>query len=143
MHAAWLVALSLALAFVSYHLVEAPVRHSRFIARRPLAAVTAALVLMVGVATLGARWGAAAADWALRPDQQRYAAVRGDLPAVYGVAGCDEWYRAARVQVCGFGDAGAARTALVIGDSVTMQWFPAVMETFGKQGWRVLVISPI
>jgi peptidoglycan/LPS O-acetylase OafA/YrhL len=140
-HVAWLVALSLALAFVSYHLVEAPVRHSRFIARRPLAAVTAALVLMVGVATLGARWGAAAADWALRPDQQRYAAVRGDLPAVYGVAGCDEWYRAARVQVCGFGDAGAARTALVIGDSVTMQWFPAVMETFGKQGWRVLVIT--
>lgn len=141
LHAAWLVALSLALAVVSYYVVEAPVRHSRVIARRPLLAVAAALVLMVGVAMLGARWGAAAADWALRPDQQRFAAVRSDLPAVYGVAGCDEWYHSARVQVCGFGDAEAARTALIIGDSVTMQWFPAVMETFGKQDWRVLVIT--
>lgn len=140
-HAAWLVALSLALACVSHYVVEAPVRHSRVIASRPLLAVTAGLVLMVGVAVLGALWQAAAANWALRPDQQRFAAVRSDVPAVYGVPGCDEWYSSARVQVCGFGDAAAAHTALIIGDSVTMQWFPAVMETFGKQGWRVLVIT--
>lgn len=140
-HAAWLVALSLALACVSYHVVEAPVRHSRVIARRPLLALAAGLVLMGGVAVLGAHWQAAAGNWALRPNQQRFAAVRSDLPAVYGVPGCDEWYSSARVQVCGFGDPAAAHTALIIGDSVTMQWFPAVMETFGKQGWRVLVIT--
>lgn len=138
---ALLVAVSLGLAFVSYHLVEAPVRRSRVFIHRPLVTLTLSVALMGATAVLGARWQDAAAGWALLPHQRAYSAVRSDLPALYGVAGCDEWYQSSRVQVCGFGPADAAHTALLIGDSVTMQWFPAAMQAYGRPGWRLLVIT--
>lgn len=140
-HPALLVGVSLGLAFVSYHLIEAPVRRSRVFIRQPLMTLALSVALMGGTAVLGARWQDAAAGWALLPQQQAYSAVRSDLPAVYGMAGCDEWYQSSRVQVCGFGPADAPHTALLIGDSVTMQWFPAAMQAYGKPGWRVLVIT--
>jgi len=140
-HPVLLVGVSLGLAFVSYHLVEAPVRHSRVLSRRPLMTLALSLVLMAATAVLGARWQDEASGWALLPQQQAYSAVRSDLPALYGMAGCDEWFQSSRVQVCGFGPADATHTALLIGDSVTMQWFPAAMQAYGKPGWRVLVIT--
>ena len=135
------VALSLVLALLSYHALEAPLRRSARVARRPLASVLAAAVLMATLVVLGARWQAAAADWALSASQQRFAAVRADLPRVYAVPGCDEWYRSAQLRVCGFGAAEAEHTVLLLGDSVTTQWFPAVEQVYGERGWRVLVMT--
>lgn len=106
-----------------------------------MTSVLAAVVLMTATVVLGARWQAAASDWAQLPSQQPFAAVRADLPHIYAVPGCDEWYRSSRLQVCGFGVAEAEHTVLLIGDSVVMQWFPAVVQTFGQRGWRVLVIT--
>ena len=138
--ALWVV-LSLLLALVSYHALEAPLRRSVWVQRRPLATVLVAVVLMAMVVLLGARWQAAAADWALSAPQQRFAAVRADLPRVYAVPGCDEWYRSARLRVCGFGTVEAEHTVLLLGDSVTTQWFPAVAQVYGERGWRVLVMT--
>jgi peptidoglycan/LPS O-acetylase OafA/YrhL len=136
-----LVGTSLALALLSYYLVELPVRRSALFGRQPLVTVLGAIVLMSAAVMLGARWQAAAADWALSPAQQRYAAVRADLPRLYAEPGCDEWYRSSQVRVCGFGAAQAEHTVVLLGDSVTMQWFPAVMRTYGERGWRVLVVT--
>lgn len=138
---ALLVVISLALAFLSYRLVESPIRHGALLGQRPLLNVLGGVVLMSAAVMLGARWQAAAADWALSPAQQRYAAVRVDLPLLYAEPGCDEWYRSSQVRVCGFGAMQAEHTVVLLGDSVTMQWFPAVMRAYGERGWRVLVVT--
>lgn len=140
-HPALLVLSSLLLAFLSYRLVEAPLRRGALGGARPLASVLGAVVLMATTTLLSARWQGAASDWALSPSQQRFAAVRSDLPRIYAVPGCDEWYRSSLLRVCGFGVAEAQRTVMLMGDSVAMQWFPAIMQTYGQRGWRVLVIT--
>ena len=140
-HPALLVLFSLVLALASYYWVESPLRRSRLIGARPLAGVLGAVVIMLVGVLLGGRWQAAAADWALSPAQQRYAAVRADLPRLYAVPGCDEWFRSSQLRVCGFGSAEGQHTVLLLGDSVTMQWFPAVVKAYGERGWRVLVIT--
>lgn len=140
-HPALLVPISLLLAFVSYRWVESPLRRSKWIGARPLASVLGAVVVMLVAVLSGARWQAAAASWALLPTQQEYAAVRADLPRLYAVPGCDEWYRSSQLRICGFGAVDGQRTVLLLGDSVAMQWFPAVIKAYGERGWRVLVIT--
>jgi peptidoglycan/LPS O-acetylase OafA/YrhL len=140
-HPALLVLSGLLLAFLTSRLVEEPIRRGAPGGAHALTSVLGAVVLMAGTVVLGARWQAAASDWAQLPSQQPFAAVRADLPRLYAVPGCDEWYRSSRLQVCGFGAAEAEHTVLLIGDSVVMQWFPAVVQTFGQRGWRVLVIT--
>lgn len=140
-HPVLLAGVSLGLAFVSHYLVEAPIRHSRVFIRQPLMTLALSAALMGGTAVLGARWQVAASDWALLPQQLAYSAVRSDTPALYAMADCDEEFHSSRVKVCQFGPADATHTALLIGDSVTVQWFPAAMQAYGKPGWRVLAIT--
>lgn len=136
----WVI-LSLALAYLSHRWVESPLRHSRLIAARPLTTVLGSALLMGGTVLLGNLWQSKAVDWMGAPSQQPYVAVRSDLPALYAVPDCDEWYRSAQVRVCAFGNAQGKQTVLLLGDSVTVQWFPAVMRTYAEQGWRVLVLT--
>ncbi len=135
-----LVAISLVIATLSYRFFETPIRRSRKILAKPRMAVFVALAIMALAGSIALRWHNAALARMQSPEQLRYEAARMDAPVIYGMD-CDEWYHSARVQICTFGDESATHTAVAMGDSVALQWFPAYAEIFDKPGWRLLVIT--
>jgi peptidoglycan/LPS O-acetylase OafA/YrhL len=139
-HVAILVLISVALAALSYQLIESPLRRLQALRDRPRATLAGGLVLMA-VALMGAfAWNGLAIRWAQGPDQVRFAEVGDDMPIIYGMK-CDDWYRSARVLACVFGQRDAPHTAILMGDSIAGQWFPAVAMHFKHPGWRVIVLT--
>ena len=140
MQRAMLALLALILAWLSLVTVEQPLRKSTFLARRPVFTGLASLLMMTGAFFAASSWRDKSLDWASLPDQIVYQEVRGSLPVIYGM-GCDDWISSSRLQVCSFGDADAAKTAVLLGDSVAAQWFPALARPLVQQGWRFLVLT--
>lgn len=140
LYRAGLVTLSLLLAILSYVWVESPIRHqSRWVAR-PGVTIWSALALMAGVNVACISWFNAANRWQNSPQQQRYRQAHVDAPIIYSM-GCDDWYHSDRVRICAFGAANAPHTAVLMGDSIGAQWFPALAEIFNRPGWRLLVLT--
>lgn len=139
-HRAMLAMASLALAAVSYALVESPLRRSAWLRKRPRFVLGAGVLAITLVAIASIAWVVTANEWSRSAGQQRYAKIRADLPAIYAM-GCDEWYHSAEVRACLFGREDAPHTAVLMGDSVAGQWFPAVRQHFDKPGWRLVVIT--
>jgi peptidoglycan/LPS O-acetylase OafA/YrhL len=137
---AGLAAIAFVLAVISHALVEAPVRRAAWLRARPRIVLAVGVLTMAGIVLASAAWRDKAEEWSGSPGQLRYTKVRNDAPAIYAM-GCDEWYHSSRVRVCGFGPATAPHTAVLIGDSVAGQWFPAVWRHFDKPGWRLFVIT--
>jgi peptidoglycan/LPS O-acetylase OafA/YrhL len=135
-----LVGLSLGLAFVSYHVVEKRVTASKGWIARPVVAVVAALSAMVVVNVGALAWENDARARLAQPVFSRFERVRFDLPAIYAM-GCDDWIDSSAVRICEFGRADAPHVAVAIGDSVGLQWFPAMAAVFDKPDWRLLVIT--
>ena len=135
-----LVLLSLALAFASYHWVESPLRRRPGLVARPRLAVAGALVCIGIAAALGLRWQGYADDRLRQPDQLPFQAVRNDAPEIYALP-CDEWYHSADVRPCVFGAEDARRTAVIMGDSIGLQWFPAIAGIFDPPEWRIVVLT--
>ena len=137
---AGLVVLSLLLATASYRWVESPIRHqARWIAR-PGVTVLAAIALMVATNVLCIAWFNATSAWASSSAQQRYARARADGPIIYDM-GCDDWFRSDKVRACTFGPSDAKHTAVLMGDSIGAQWFPAIATIFNRPDWRLLVLT--
>jgi peptidoglycan/LPS O-acetylase OafA/YrhL len=135
-----LAAFSLATAWLSYRYVESPVRSAKILRRHPRTTLLAGLLAIVAAFAGCREWREAARTWARDPAQLPVAKIRHDRPAIYKL-GCDEWYRNARVKICAFGDPAAPHTAVLMGDSISGQWFPAVEHIFVGAGWRLLVIN--
>jgi peptidoglycan/LPS O-acetylase OafA/YrhL len=134
------VAVSLGLAAASYALVESPLRRSRWLRARPT------LVLLLGVMAMGAclaaslSWARHARQWEHSPTQERYLKVRKRFPLIYA-GGCDEWYNTATVKACLFGSPRAPHLAVLMGDSIAGQWFPALQQLYDRPGWRLVVMT--
>lgn len=135
-----LVAASLALAWITRIAVEGPIRHSRELRSRPASVLLASAVAMLVVAVAVQWWQSAARGWSQATEQRRIAAIRGDVPRIYPM-GCDEWYSTARVKTCWFGNENARKTAVLIGDSMVGQWFPALAPITEDPDWRLLVVT--
>lgn len=135
-----LVVASLLIASLSYRFFETPIRHSRRLLPKPRLAVFIAAVMMVSAGWLASGWSNAALARMQHPGQLRFAATRFNAPAIYGM-GCDDWYHSARVEICAIGPKTAEHTAVVIGDSVGLQWFPAYSHVFNRPDWRLLVLT--
>lgn len=135
-----LVIVSLLLAALSYRFFETPIRRNRKLVARPRMAVFASLAIMILAGSFALRWQAAAKARLGQPAQRQSLAARFDAPVIYGM-GCDDWYHSARVRICKFGDDNAEHTAVAVGDSVALQWFPAYRRIFDRPGWRLLVIT--
>lgn len=137
---AGLVAGSLVLAVLSYVWIESPIRHqTRWIAR-PRVTIWAAIALMIGTNVACIAWLNAAARWQNQPAQQRYGRAHRDAPVIYSM-GCDDWYHSADVHICGFGPRDATHTAVLLGDSIGAQWFPALQGVINRPGWRLIVLT--
>lgn len=135
-----LVVLSLLLASLSYRYFETPLRRNRALLTKPRLAVFAALAIMLLGGSFALRWHANAVARMKTPKQLRYEAAHYDAPVIYQT-GCDDWYHSATVRICAFGDPHAIHTAIAIGDSVALQWFPAYLRVFDGAGWRLLVMT--
>lgn len=135
---ALLVLLSLLLAAATHVLVEAPLRDRLRFPARSSRVVMATLAMMVAGAALALQWQQQALREAEDATRQPYEQARFDAPAIYAM-GCDEWYHSDAVRVCEFGS--GSRTAVAIGDSVGLQWFPALEAAFVPRGWRLLVVT--
>lgn len=139
-HRLGLVLLSLLFAVVSYRFVEAPIRRMKLLLVRPRVTVVAGVSLAAIAGLLTVQWYSASMKEMKSPEQARYLLAEWDAPVIYNM-GCDDWYSSARVTVCEFGSTQAHHTAVLLGDSVGAQWFPAIRAVYDKPGWRLLVMT--
>jgi len=131
---------SLAIAAISYHGLEKPIRTHAALLRRPGIAIAGAVALMILGNALALRWDNAAHNRMASAELQRFEHARMDAPLIY-FQGCDDWYFSDQVKLCNYGAADAPHVAMAIGDSVALQWFPAYEQLFVKPGWRLLVAT--
>lgn len=143
-YSAWnraaLVLLSLSIAAASWRYFEAPLRRQRQLVAKPRMAIFVSLGLMIASGSLALRWGTSADTRSQSPEHLRFQAARTDAPEIYAM-GCDDWYQSAEVRICSFGNKTAPRTAVAMGDSIGLQWFPAYAKVFAPPDWRLLVIT--
>ncbi|MFL6592997.1 MAG: acyltransferase family protein [Luteimonas sp.] len=118
-----LAALSFVLAVISYRFIETPARRNTGKPRQDVGAALAVLVLGVTTAMV-------------LPKMEPVAAP----PSIYAM-GCDDWIQSATVKPCNFGSANAKHTAVLIGDSVGAQWFPALLPIYTRPEWRLVVLT--
>lgn len=133
-----LLLIGFGISVFSYYVIENPIRYgSRLGERATIGLALGSMALLVGCGTV---WQERAVEWQRSGSQLHYARYEADFPKIYPM-GCDEWYHSPNVKVCGFGDGNAEKTAVLFGDSIAGQWFPAVESIFAKDGWRLLVIT--
>jgi len=135
-----LVLVSIAIATLTYYLVEAPIRYRVRIGSGmvPTFAVFFAVTGLCLWLTSG--WGNFALASARSDEQSRYTLAKLDVAKIYR-DGCDDWYFSSRLSICRYGNSESARTVVVLGDSIGVQWFPAVERLFGDLGWEIVVLT--
>ena len=74
------------------------------------------------------------------PEQLHLASYRNQFPVLYR-HGCDDWYLSTRVRLCIFGDKTSDKRVVLIGDSILMQWFPAVANWFVNRNWQLIALT--
>jgi peptidoglycan/LPS O-acetylase OafA/YrhL len=137
---AGLITASILLATFSYRWVEVPFWKGKLSAAIPSRAVLVSiLAVLVTIASVqGARRvyydDDIARGFAIAYDP------RADMPSIYG-QGCDTWYSDANVIPCSNGDRETVSTAVLIGDSIGVQWHPALTEIFDAPQWRLITFT--
>lgn len=134
---AGLMIAALIVAWASFHLIESPIRRSRRWPLTPARTIIASLAVMACVSFVGARQmtqaQAEAGEWR--------SAHRITVPKIYG-AGCDRWYQDAELTPCVIAPPGAAvSTVVVLGDSIGLQWFPALERLAEAQNWELVILT--
>lgn len=131
-----LVSAALFTAWLSYHVVEQPIRHARRWPFAPMTTILLSFAIMICLAALGIRWEQAAL---LEAGEQR-SPHRITMPAIYRM-GCDRWYGDAELTPCTFepGRGQARATIAMVGDSIGLQWFPAFAILAERHHWRLIV----
>jgi len=139
-----LVIAALAIAIVSYHFVERPIRRNDALVQEPRRFILASLLLMLAFVVVFSRWGAAAgAGSSMRTTgnaEPPSKAAAGGVPIIYRM-GCDDWYHSDQLAPCVFGPESAPMTAVAVGDSIGLQWFPAYARVFAPPRWRLIVLT--
>ena len=129
------------LAVVTQEFVEAPLRSNQRLLENPWRFVLATVCLMLIAMAAFLRWHEVGVSRISAQTQKgRYLAIKWDVPSLY-TQGCDDWYHSADLKICRFGNAHGQRTAVIMGDSIGLQWFPAVEAIFAERGWLLLVIT--
>ncbi len=135
-----LVLLSLAIASISYRLIELPFWRGRLSRFRPSRVIFASLVAMALVAN-GSMVVLAKVGTEDRSQQSEllFQASR-DTPRIYA-DNCDSWYTSAEVKPCEYQAAGYTKTVALIGDSALGQWYSLFAALYPQPEWRMIVLT--
>ncbi|MDR0529909.1 MAG: acyltransferase [Zoogloeaceae bacterium] len=131
---------ALFLAAFSFRFVELPIRRNGALLRYPKRIVLGAICASLLMANFALSWNRRAEKARFDPLWTQIEEARSDLSELYAY-GCDTWFFSAELTVCAFGDQRATHTAVLMGDSVGAQWFPALKPRFTQLGWRLLVLT--
>lgn len=129
---------ALAVAWVSFHLVERPIRHAKRWPFTPSKTILLSIAVMLCVAMLGVRWK----ESAVKETAEQLPTMTFTTPAIYKID-CDRWYSDAELTPCVFEPKAAPHRATValLGDSIGLQWFPAFSLLAEKHGWTLVVLT--
>jgi hypothetical protein len=134
---ALLAALSLLPAMFSYRYIELPFWKGRYSGFKPLPIILASILAMLAViASTYNLFLNIPAPTAVSATQ----AARLDQPEIYR-AQCDDFHSSAEVRPCVFGNQNAPKTAVLLGDSIGVQWFSLIQTMFPPPQWRVVVLT--
>lgn len=134
------IALSFALAWLSYRFIETPIRRQQWWLSNRIWTISSSLSLMIVASILFIAWHNHASEATHSPTMRKYLLAHNDAPIIYQM-GCDDWYHSAEVKICAFGNPDATHTAVLMGDSHAGQWFPAVAKVFQNPEWKLLVLT--
>jgi peptidoglycan/LPS O-acetylase OafA/YrhL len=131
---------SLVLAVLSHRLVERPLRHLDWFIRKPKLAMALFVFAMLLLAGTAMHWKRTMEQRVQDPNYVSLTGMQVSLPLPYE-KGCDDWYRSDTLNPCEFGDPTSQNLALLIGDSIGLQWFPAVSAALESKRWRLVVLT--
>lgn len=136
------ISTSLIVAIVSYLLIERFSRHARITNFKHAVLIgvfTSLLLALLPSCVRAVRH--VAGDEGVSAVERRIASTIAK-PQIYSIPGCDEWYMSDRLVPCAFSAGVDARnTAVILGDSAGLQWFPALANVFGNAGWNIVVLT--
>lgn len=135
-----LVIFSLLLAYITHHTIENPIRFHKKLNNYYGWQIIAALVIMFSINIGSIRWHNQQAPLVETQPQDWFIKAKLDLPEIYGT-GCDDWFQSSDVKICQFGTENAQQHIIMMGDSIGLQWFPAIYNAFLPKGWRISVIT--
>ncbi|MEL7492706.1 MAG: acyltransferase family protein [Cyanobacteria bacterium J06554_11] len=129
------------LAEASYRLIENPVRHNSFLAKKPARSFCLGLFITVISISLSFGWMQAAKAQAESPSQMQYTRARRDIPIVYK-NGCHVSFFSDTPQLEGCTLAESVtnleRPAVVlVGDSHAAQWYAPLAQLAETKGWAL------
>lgn len=137
-----LILVSLAFAHISYTLIENPIRRYQGTQILPKWQIVISMVAIVLTSVQFIRWHNSSADALAATAASPFAQARADAPEIYRY-GCDDWYASAQVKRCQFGSKDAHKVAVIWGDSIGLQWFPAIKQALELERgeWRIEVLT--
>jgi len=136
----FLIFLSWILAAVTFYYFENPIRHWDIYPSRPGWKIIVAIFVMVVVNSSFIRWHNHILNNFDTTTPSPYLKATMDAPEIYMLE-CDDWYHSATLKPCYFGERDANKTAVIIGDSIGLQWFPALKKIFLASGWQLVVLT--
>lgn len=129
----------LLLSDLSYRFVEKPFW------RGPLSHYPAKRVMQSGLAVMLVWLAASFHATRVPPEDDGPAGMAAarlnlEVPVIYGM-GCDAWYLHDEVAPCIFRQENDVKTAVVMGDSIGLQWFSLISGVLLERKWRVVVLT--
>lgn len=135
----FVLGISLLATIATHSLIENPIRFGHPARLRHAWQLGLALGLMVLVDSLMLGWTANARRVLANAPNPSYHAIN-DVPVIYR-DGCDDWFEDDKLNPCVYGSNNARRTAVLLGDSIGAQWFPALSGIFDSEEWRIVVLT--
>ena len=133
-------AISLAVATVSHHFVERPIRFHHALLKRPALSVGLAAAVMVfslGTALFSMKF---AEDSAKEPRMLAITTATQNTTKVLTEQNCYPSLESSEVKWCDFGHGTADVRIILFGDSHAMQWFSPLKRMAELNGWKLTTV---
>lgn len=138
-HTLLALAVSLLAAILTYVLIENPIRYGSAARIKTKWQIVLAVFTMLLLNSQFLKWQTDT-QRQLATANQAFVRALSDVPILYK-QGCDSWYQNADLKPCIYGREDAQKTAVLLGDSIGAQWFPALERALDPAQWRLIVLT--